>query len=289
MMKRWNFNVTFIVVALAMVGLPTLAAAEVEAEVDEAPADMAPPMAEEEGGLSLQLAAGFRGGLLGFGGEGFSNPSNVTATDGRQYSGVYPEYFGHFGVGGAGGLSLEVRAMNFIGLEFGYHYGGGTAHGYVDKNDASTGRTITRLTSEQTTTAYHIPLLLKVNIPADFVRPFFGIGIELIRQVSAEIEYGEEVGTASQSSYVASLNERNEVRAVDYNLLLASAGVELVFGSLRVPIELRVGYNLGYSSDINDRARVEIGDSEVERVTVDSMYMGHISIFSGLLYEFDLL
>lgn len=244
--------------------------------------------ASAEEGFPLQIAGGIKGGMAGVAGYGFDNPS-IFILDGVNRS-VMPEYYGHFGTGGLGGLSLEVRILEFVGLEFGLFYGQTRAKGYVDKNDARTGQTLTRLTSETVTRGLQIPILLKFNVPAPIVRPFLGLGVEFVVQNDSEIEYGQEprVGVVSESD-MNRIRRQNSVRPVNYPLLAFNLGVEIVAGPVRIPIEIRGGYAPGYSRDINQRAEYLGREGSEDRIGYDTMYMGHFGIFTGVLYEFDLL
>ena len=246
---------------------------------------LSPSTAAADEGFPLQISAGLKGGVNGVAGYGFDNPSRYTV-DNTTYE-FNPEYYGHFGLGPAGGLALEIRAFDIVGLEFGFHYASQTARGYVDKNQASTGQRITRVTSEQETTAYNIPILLKFTAPTNFVRPAFGIGVELVRQSEASISYDEEpaAGQAGQA-FLNDLNANNQVRPVNYTLLQFTLGAEILAGPVRIPIELRAGYALGYDQDIE--ARAEFNPAGSPRLLVDTIYMGHFGIFTGVIYEFDL-
>lgn len=255
-------------------------------EADGAPAREDKAAGEEK--FPLQIAAGIKGGVAGVAGYGFDNPSTFLLDNGA--ASVSPEFYGHFGTGGLGGLSLEVRILHFLGLEFGLYYGQTTAKGYVDKNDALTGRTLTRLTSETVTKGLQIPILLKFNVPGPTVRPFLGLGVEFVRQSDSEITYGQEprAGVMPESE-MNKIRRQNSVRPVNYPLFAFNLGVEVVAGPVRIPIEIRGGYALGYSRDINQRAEYLGREGSEHRIAYDTMYMGHFSIFTGVLYEFDLL
>ena len=288
-MRRYN-QMMVILAGLILLALPTSAAAQDDASV-ESPPQPAPAASSSGSDIRLDLAAGMRGGVSGVAGHGFDNDEYVIDNNGDRIpqggQWPYPEYYGHFGMGGTGGLSLELRLNNFIGIETGVFYSRDNASGYVDKDMADTGTTIARIHSEQNTTAYHVPLLLKLNIPSDFVRPFLGVGIQFVSQISSELEYEqEEVGGSRYGSEedMDRLNERNQIETSNYPLLAGSAGVEVVAGPVRIPIELRVGYALGYDQAMTERARGQDG-----QIIYDGVYLGHFGIFAGVLYEFNVL
>ncbi len=268
MKKAWIGIITLLAVGLG--GVSVAAAQEAASEPFE-----------------LQFAAGFKGGVNGVAGHGFDNNSRITGTDGNVYEFSRPEYYGHFGVGGTGGLSLEARALGFVGLEFGFFYSQDNADGYVDKNDARTGQTLTRITSEQRTTAYHIPILLKLNVPADVIRPFLGVGFEFVRQIDSSLEYDQEPGLGrATDGEMNALRNRNQIEATNYTLFAFTAGIEIAAGPVKIPFEVRGGYTLGFDRDADSRARY---DTDTNQIIYDGVYMGHFGIFTGVLYEFDLL
>ena len=273
-------GLTVLAVALTLFSLPSVASADDGVDLD-------PAAGVGERDFNIQLAAGMRGGFSGVAGHGFENGEFVTDENGTRIpSGGqwgYPEYYGHFGTGG---LSLEVRLNNIIGLETGLFYSRDNASGYVDKNHASTGTTIARIHSDQRTTAYHIPLMVKLNMPSDFVRPFLAVGVQFVAQVDSELEYRQENvnGQYGNANAMDELNDRNQIEPSTYPLLAGAAGIEVVVGPVRIPVELRLGYNLGYDQAMQQRARGEDG-----QIIYDGVYLGHFGIFMGALYEFDLL
>lgn len=313
-MDRWQQGaIGVLAAALVTMGVPSLAGAQQEPDgsVDEEASQEAPQESVEEleeapdtdqqesasaaatgeaaSEFSLQLAAGARGGFTGVAGHGFENGEFVRDNNGNRIppgaGWPYPEYYPHFGLGGTGGLSLELRFNNIIGLETGVFYSRDNADGYVDKNNANTGTTLVRIHSEQRTTAYHIPLMLKLNVPSDFVRPFVGFGFQFVAQIDSTLEYRQEQRAGQYSEQdMENLNDRNDIEPTNYPLLAGAAGIEVVVGPVRIPVELRVGYALGYDQAMTERARGEDG-----RIIYDGVYLGHFGIFTGVLYEFDLM
>jgi hypothetical protein len=243
-----------------------------------------PASALAEEGFPLQISAGIKGGINGAAGHGFDSLSQYTVDD-TTYE-FRPEYYGHFGTGPAAGLSLELRAMDIVGLEFGFYYTSQTVNGYVDKNDGATGERISRINMEQVTSGFQIPILLKLTVPTNVVRPALGLGIELIRQNDASLSYDEtqERGTMG-ASYLAALNENNRPRPVNYTVFQFTLGAEILAGPVRIPIELRGGYALGYDQDIQGRADLDPDEGTLD---IDTMYLGHFGIYTGVMYEFDL-
>lgn len=303
-MKRWNWMVGAFVVATALVIAPgSLAADEGEMPITPLSSEVlysdSGPSVPGSGllglAIDLEVAVGFKGGFSGVAGTGFDNHEQVSDGDGTTLSfpsgahnpWVYPEYYGHFGLGGTGGLSLEFRLNGIFGFETGLMYSQDNASGYVDKNHAPSGTTISRIHSEQTTTALHIPLLLKAVLPGMMVRPFFGAGIQLVVQSTSELEYEQEqrAGQYGGDGAMDELNRRNQIEESTYPLLAFSGGIEFAVAGIRVPVELRLGYAMGSSGDLDERARY---DASQDQVVYDGVYRGHIAILTGVLYEFEL-
>lgn len=227
----------------------------------------------------LTFGGGLKGGVTGSAAQGAGKTDSIQGTDGNNYllspNGLYPM----FGAGGAFGAVLEVRAMDFIGIETGFYYSRDNGGGWNDLTDSG-GNKITRISQEQATTAYHIPLLLKANVPGPLLRPFLGIGFEFIRQSTSTLTYTED----GNSSMASPLQARNLVTTSNYTVLLATVGMELKFGEIRIPIEVRAGYNLGFDKSLDSRATYDAG-----KLTYNGEYQGHIGLFTGFLYAFDLL
>ena len=300
-MKRWKSTVGTLVVVLALIVAPaSLAAAEDVKSLNQSSSEVFHAAGSAGGAvvgsaLSLELSVGFKGGIGAVAGYGFDNHAQVSDSDGTTLNfpsnahnpWVYPEYYGHFGLGPAGGMSLELRFRGLVGFETGLMYSRDNASGYVDKNHASSGTTIARINSQQTTTAYHIPMILKLVMPGIVVRPFIGAGLQLVLQASSELEYEQEqrAGQYGGSGAMDELNRRNTIEESNYPLLVAAAGVEFALAGIKIPIELRVGYALGVSREMEERARY---DASQDQIIYDGVYMGHVAIFTGVLYEFDL-
>lgn len=240
---------------------------------------------------AVQLSAGVKGGIAGVAGYGFENHESVTDQHGERLppgdtEWGYPEYYGHFGLGPNVGIVGEFRANGFLGVEIGYHLSEDNASGYVDKNMEGTNQTIARIHSEQRTTAHHIPIMLKLAIPDDIVRPYIGAGLQMVIQQSSDLTYEQEqrAGRFGTEGAMEDLNHRNQIETSTYPVLIAAGGVEVAFGSLKIPVELRVGYSLGFDEAMEERARGEDG-----QIIYDGAYTGHFAVFGGLLYEFDLV
>lgn len=241
----------------------------------------------------IDVAAGLRLGASGAAGFGFEDDEYVEDQNGQRVPAptdgtwAYPEYYPHGGAGVTGGLTLEGRYNDIVGLETGFFYSRDNAAGWVDKRHANTDQRLATIHSEQRTSALHIPLLLKASVPTEHVRPFIAGGFNFVFQNSSELEYRQE--RAGNNRYATEqdmqrLNDRNQIEPSNYAQVHGSAGVELLIEDIRIPVELRLGYTLGYDQAMDQRARGQDG-----QIIYDGVYLGHFGIFVGALYEFDVL
>ncbi|MBA2662391.1 MAG: hypothetical protein H0U74_08870 [Bradymonadaceae bacterium] len=234
----------------------------------------------------ITFGGGLKAGVTGTFVPEVSKSDTIRGSDGNSYTFAHSGLYPMGGAGGAFGLALDVRVLDMIGLETGFALSFDNAAGWNDINDANTGATLTRVNSEQSTTAYHIPLLLRANVPGAMIRPFFGIGLEFVIQSTSTLEYSE---TNDRSTLAAELNARNSITASNYTLLLLSTGMELKFGPLRVPIEVRAGYNLGFDERATYHPGTAGAGGTPERLEYNGAYQWNFGISTGFLYDFDLL
>lgn len=225
--------------------------------------------------FALNLAVGLKGGLNASAASGVPEGDSFTLA-GRQVAD--PNIYPMFGLGGGIGIALEARALDLVGLETGLHLSYDNADGYEDKNDAFSGSTLVRENQRQRTTALHVPLLLKLVVPGVVVRPVFGLGVEFVIQMDSTLEHEPDLMT----------NPRN-VETGSYTLAMLTAGLEFHVGVVRIPLELRFGYNLGFGSTASDRVRTEGNTFNSASIIYDGAYQGHAGIFTGIIYEYDLL
>lgn len=229
----------------------------------------------------LDIMGGLKGGLNGsWMTEVPQNPSGA-GNDGQTKS-----YYPSFGLGGTVGLALDVRALGIVGLETGVHLSFDNAKGWNDIN--LNGVELTRINQEQSTTSMRVPLLVKLSSPDGTVKPVLGLGFEFVFQSDTTIDYTEEpkAGRLGDGE-LDRLNARNEIEASSYTLGVLSLGLEIDFGNLRMPIELRAMYNLGYGDGFEERVRVEGAGSET-KYYYNGEYQGHFGLFLGLVYDYEL-
>lgn len=250
----------------------------VSAQQTPAPAETSTPTTESvpaaepapestAGKKRLSIGVGLKGGLNGSLVSGVPENEPIDGT-GRIDPNIYPM----FGLGGGVGLLVEARYEGFIGFETGFHISFDNGSGFEDINDPA-GNNLLRRNQDQSTTAYHIPLLLKFIVPGELVQPVFGLGLEIVVQSSSELEFDPE------NVYP----DRYEIETDTYALLAATLGLEFNVGVVRIPLELRLGYNVGFSNNASDRV-----DYDGSTLTYFGAYQGHFGLFTGIAYDYDL-
>lgn len=232
--------------------------------------------------FGLTLSGGVKGGLSGSAVRGVpeGDPFDL---DGMEHPGLAqgPDIYPMFGLGGGVGGFIEVRALDIVGLEFGVFQSWDNGDGWEDKND-SNGRNIGRVNQEQRSRALHIPIMIKASVPTTMVRPTFGLGLELVNQQQSTLTYRADVFDTS------SLNTRYTIVPSKYALLAFSFALEIDLGSIRIPIELRAGYNTGFKKDLRERAEAS-GQYNLPSFEYDGKYEGHFGLFTGIIYQYDLV
>jgi hypothetical protein len=230
--------------------------------------------------FDLNLSAGVKGGLSGAAVRGVPEGDPYTL-NGQEYSVAQgPDMYAMFGLGGGVGGFLEARVLDIVGLEFGVFQSWDNGDGWEDKND-SFGRLIGRVNQEQRTRAIHIPVMVKASVPG-LVRPTFGLGVEFVNQGASTYTY------RSDTFNVSSFNSRYSIVPSKYTLLAFSFALEIDLGEIRIPIELRGGYNTGFKKTLKDRAVASGTNPYLANFEYDGKYEGHFALFTGVVYQYDL-
>lgn len=213
----------------------------------------------------------------------------------RQYNQQYQDYddtglYPSFGVGAGFGLALEARFWEVVGLETGFYYMQDDATGWEDKkvNGVDQGR----IYMDQEVSALHIPLLLKANVNTDTIKPFIGFGLEFVLQQSSSLGYRTEPAEPGYQ-YVDTLadhfEQRNDITTSSYTMLQLTTGIEVDLGYLRIPVEIRAGYHLGWDDSFDARVDPQQQDDGSYKFVYDGGYTGHFGVFTGVMYDYDFL
>ena len=244
---------------------------------------------EADAQTRFDLSVGLKGGAMM---STATEVPNLSAEQFREFnasvqdSGFYPA----FGVGPAIGLALEARAWEVVGLETGFYYAKDDATGWNDQK--TNGQERGRVFMDQETSALHIPLLLKANAPTKTVKPFLGFGLEFVLQQSSSLSYRGEPETAGDpyvEAFANALDERNRIESSTYTLLQLTFGIEVDLGELRIPVEFRSGYNLGWDSSLEARVEPEEQADGSTDLIYNGEYVAHFGVYTGVMYDFDFI
>ena len=230
---------------------------------------------------TLEVSIGAKGGLTGTGAK--EVPEDTPVGD--------PEFYGLFGLGGAGGPNVEVKYNTIVGLETGLFFSGDSTEGTNDINGPS-GEKIGEIVQSQSTQAVHVPLLLKLSPPFDKVRPVLGLGFEFVNQTSSTISYSGTDSEPNDSEDIEAdaerVDDRNSVESAAYTLFQTTLGMEIDAGPVRIPIELRAGYNLSWNKSFGERVKVKNRGQADQKLVYDGEYLGHFGFYVGVLYRWDI-
>jgi hypothetical protein len=191
-------------------------------------------------------------GLFGGAGvTGLTKPASSIVTIGGQQA-IDPTYPGFFGPVGGMGLMLDVRAFGVIGLEADLYYS------FSDKGKGDLTFGSQTFVIEIGQSALHLPILLKATLPFGPVRPFLGIGPELVfpgqssLAVTPAVPSGSSLAGATASTYV---------------LLTAAIGAEIRLPlkklDVRIPFSLRFGKNFATGDNLADRRTSSVSSTGV--------------------------
>lgn len=238
--------------------------------------------------FGLTLGVGVKGGMNGSVANGVEEGDSFTV-DGNQFAiNQGPDIYPMFGVGGAVGPVIEVRALDIVGLEIGLLTSWDNGSGFEDKN-AVGGGTIGRIDQKQTTRSLRLPISAKASVPG-FVRPTFGLGVELVFQGKSELRYSSDNILINQvpDGYQFSGATYN-IEPSTYATFLFSFALEFDIMNFRIPIELRGNLNTGFKRDLEPRLANATGGPGNFTLTYDGKYQAHFALFTGVVYDFDFL
>jgi len=171
------------------------------------------------------------------------------------------------GFGAGGGLALEARAFDFLGVEVDIIRRKDVAQTEFDL----LGNIYPFQVSQA---AWHVPILLKFVMPKGVVRPNVVGGGEFVIPGQASIT--EPGGLETE---LAAHSDPYKAWAFGFGLEIVPKGLPI---DLRFPINLRGAYNTGIGPGADDRADYEIGfDGLLEAVDYRSVWEWHASATVG--------
>lgn len=186
-------------------------------------------------GDTVKFGAGL-GGVIG--GNFLDKPSDKSLGNGLTAGDVYP---GFAGMTAGGGLMLDARFINLLGIELDVFRTSDKGSGDITQNGVKFHLTIGQ-------SAWHLPVLAKVVIPSTLISPEFLIGPEFVfpGKASLTIDPGTTPTTATASNYT---------------MITFGAGLEIKLPlpalDLRIPIQLRGSVNPGVSNKLVDRVTTD--------------------------------
>lgn len=215
------------------------------------------------------------GVLVGGGIVGLSKPGDTTVDVGgvKLRDETYP---GFFGPSVGAGIAAEARIVGIVGLEIDALY----QFSERGKGDLTLGSTKYSISIGQS--AFHVPILAKVVLPLPVVRPFVGLGPELVFPGDASAKV---TGPGAVPMTIGA-------KADSYVMLAAALGVEIKLPlpaiDLRIPIAFRFGLNPGTSDKVVDRRETATGISTnaVTAIAYKSEWQYQGQLTAGLSYWF---
>jgi hypothetical protein len=293
----------FVIVMLAVFGFaspvlsPEMARAEgLTEEAVEGPADR---LTRDPISDIVRFTIGIRGGG---GGEVWLKPRGGGLCEDGTVGDLcdWPMFSGVRG-GWSGGAGLFVNAIFFeyVGIELGLRVMEHHLLEYVDwayeeldPVSASVVRTEAQTAEEVVWQALHIPVLLKVYVPAETFRFTLGFGVDFGVTVGSKTSFETIGGTLAGPR---TQFEELVADAVDSIYLLGTAGFEFLVGDgFFIPLELGVAYNVSQSSAYEERVSfdrrpataIDAVTTQPTRMTIETRQslMTHLHLGVGYMF-----
>lgn len=205
------------------------------------------------------------GSLHGFANGSFiSEPKSKTLT----YNGglIQLPYPGFGGVGGGAGLSVGM-AWRALSLDLGFDWSQDQAEGRID------GETYTMSQS-----SYHIPLILRAELPSLTVRPSLFVGLDWVSTKNSKLE---------QPSYVTLSPALLDPQESSYTAYVFGFGFDFMINEqLRLPFRLSAVYAPLSREDLNERVDIELFNNQMSGFRFKSQWEWQPRLSLGLSYDF---
>lgn len=213
------------------------------------------------------------GPLFHAGGSFLTQPSDRTGGP----NGAFLPYHGFAGFGPGGGIGLDLRWREVLGLEIDLIRSVDKVTGKSDYQE----RGSVDIDIEQP--ALHVPIMLKGVLPAGWVRPSVLAGIELVRPGKATVTQEVRGGLPWNAALAAS--------ADPYEMFLFGFGLEFALPirgiDLRVPVSFRASINPRTPDSARELADWEFGsEGTPTKVNYHTEWQYHAAITAGLFYHF---
>lgn len=169
-------------------------------------------------GMAWALGLGF--GLGGDVGYGMGSWKAEDTSGSYELNGSGPLY--------GGGAKIDLWITEALGLDLGVRYDIANASGKAKLNGTEADSTTTGQA-----TLLVIPIFLKYGLPMTGMKPYFGLGFSVVKEMSAKSKYGEGDWEAVDDTLLE----------MDY-ALLAGGGLNMPLGPVILNPDLRLLYNL---------------------------------------------
>ncbi len=229
----------------------------------------------------ITLGIGIKGGAVG---NFLDKPSDKSYSYmGSDVSNSLPSYPGFGGANGEFGGYVEAMALGMVGIELDFLHSSDFGHGSEDVT--VNGLRVGTWNLQVGYDAWHIPLLLKGQIPLPLFSPYAVIGPEFVfpgkTSASAPPESGT-TGTYPNGPVIATVK--------NYTLFTVGLGFDIKLPipnvDLRIPIDLRGSFNLGTSSHEQDLVNYVISGNTLQGATYNAAWQYRASATIGLGYHF---
>lgn len=194
-------------------------------------------------GDAFKLGVGL-GGVIG--GNFLDKPSDKTLPLPNGQRGETSFYPGFAGMTIGGGLMIDARFIKLLGVEADVFRTSDKGSGDLSINNYKFHITLGQ-------SAWHVPILAKLVVPAPIVAPEFFVGPEFVFPGKGSLTI-DKPGLPPIGA-----------TADNYTMITFGAGLEIKLPlpvvDLRIPFQLRGGYNPGVSSKLEDRTDTTVSSS----------------------------
>ena len=202
----------------------------------------------------------FGAGPIGnFGAVFLSKPNDRTFPLANGTRGETNTYPGFTGPSLGGGLALEFRFIDYLGIELDMLYAKQKGGGDLSINDHTS---VIRIGEN----SFHVPLLFKVVLPGKVVQPSLFVGPEFVMPGDPQIETDPPFAAGTPAPALLSVNDK-------YTMVTFGLGMEFRIPSftkyldIRIPLSLRGGFNPGVGSVLDpDRATYQGTGFEINQI-----------------------
>jgi len=175
------------------------------------------------------------------------------------------------GFGGGGGLTLEGRAFDAVGLELGFFRRHDVARSTFQFDTLTTPFQVSQ-------NAWHVPIVVKLMLPMGVLRPGVHVGGQFVMPGDPEITQPAELAVE-----LSATSEAYKAWAFGFGFEVVPKGLPV---DLRVPIGFRGAYNTGVGSAAGDRADYTFVGDTLTEVDYRTVWSWHAAVTLGVAVFF---